>query len=164
MGELVTLVDNNDRMIGSKERSHVSDNARWRISLVWVTDKTGNVLIVKRALDKKIQPGLWEPGASGTVTYGDSYEQTAHQELYEELGIKRVNLVAKKVIYFKSTFGSRALALFRTIVDRKREKIKIQTEEISEIKWIAPKDLEEDHLKHPEKYTIIFGQLLEYFK
>lgn len=164
MSELVTLVDEGDNVIGKKDRETVSDNDRWRVSQIWVTDTKGRILIAKRVKDKKIQPGRWEPGASGTVTYPNSYEKTAQIELYEELGIKRKNLTLEKVIFWKSTLGSRACGLFRAVVDLELETIKVQAEEISEVKWMAPKDLTKDYLKRPEKYVVEFGQLLEYYK
>ena len=164
MAELVTLVDASDNVIGSKDRESVSDNDRWRAAQIWVADPKGRILIAKRTLNKKIQPGIWEPGASGTVTYPNSYEKTALLELQEELGIKRKNLTLEKVIFWKSTLGSRACGLFRTVVDPQQETIKVQAEEIFEVKWMILDNLVEDYFKHPKKYVVEFGQLLEYYK
>src|SRR3989344_68275 len=160
MAELVTLVDASDNVIGSKDRESVSDNDRWRAAQIWVADPKGRILIAKRTLNKKIQPGIWEPGASGTVTYPNSYEKTALLELQEELGIKRKNLTLEKVIFWKSTLGSRACGLFRTVVDPQQETIKVQAEEIFEVKWMILDNLVEDYFKHPKKYVVEFGQLL----
>jgi len=164
MAELVTLVDASDNVIGSKDRESVSDNDRWRAAQIWVANPKGRILIAKRTLNKKIQPGIWEPGASGTVTYPNSYEKTALLELQEELGIKRKNLTLEKVIFWKSTLGSRACGLFRTVVDPQQETIKVQAEEIFEVKWMILDNLVEDYFKHPKKYVVEFGQLLEYYK
>ena len=142
----------------------MSDNDRWRAAQIWVADPKGRILIAKRTLNKKIQPGIWEPGASGTVTYPNSYEKTALLELQEELGIKRKNLTLEKVIFWKSTLGSRACGLFRTVVDPQQETIKVQAEEIFEVKWMILDNLVEDYFKHPKKYVVEFGQLLEYYK
>ena len=164
MTEFVTLVDESDNVFGKKDRRLVSDNDCWREAQIWVTDPKGRILIAKRTLDKKIQPGLWEPGASGAVAYPDSYEKTAQLELQEELGVKRKNLTLEKVIFWKSTLGSRACGLFRTVVDPEQETIKVQIEEISEAKWITPENLAKDYSEHPEQYVIEFGQLLEHYK
>ncbi|MDB5160936.1 MAG: isopentenyl-diphosphate delta-isomerase, isopentenyl-diphosphate delta-isomerase [Candidatus Saccharibacteria bacterium] len=163
MGEVVTLVNERDRVIGSKERAELGNDDRWRIVTIWVTDTEGNVLMAKRSADKKVQPGLWGPGASGTVTHPDDYTTSAQRELFEELGLKRENLASLGKILFKSTLGQRVCALFRTEVDLDQERISFQEEEISEVKWMSPKDLIRDYTEHPKKYVIEFGLLLEQY-
>lgn len=161
--EMVTLVDEHDNVIGSKRFSQLTDTDRWRIADIWVEDKAGNVLITKRKMDKKTMPGRWEPGTSGTVDHPSRYEEVAVRELDEELGIKRDDLKLEAVIFFKSTFGSRASGLFKVIVDRQKEKIKFQVEEIDEVKWVSPEELVTDVRSYPDKYVVSIRQHLEHF-
>src|SRR3989304_8438409 len=141
MAELVTLVDSSDNIIGTKDRNLLTDNDRWRVVQIWISDRFGKILIAKRGPQKKNEPNLWEPGASGTVSYPDSYEMSASRELEEELGIKTEILSLEKVIFYKKPLGYRACGLFRLVIDE-NPTLKLQKEEVAGVKWIDIEELE----------------------
>ena len=47
----------------------------------------GRLLIHRRSETKDIWPGWWDIAVGGVVAIGESYEDAAHRELAEELGI-----------------------------------------------------------------------------
>jgi isopentenyldiphosphate isomerase len=49
MTEPVTIVDEKDSVLGTKDRELVNDNDRWRAVAIWVEDNEGNVLLAKRS-------------------------------------------------------------------------------------------------------------------
>ncbi len=86
--EQVVIVDENNRQLGQAGRHEMrSRNLIHRSSYVVVQGPDGRLFIQKRAAGKDLYPGLYEPGSAGVVLAGESYEQTAHRELAEELGI-----------------------------------------------------------------------------
>jgi isopentenyl-diphosphate delta-isomerase len=162
MDEIITLVDEKDNVIGQKPRSKLIDSDRWRAVEIWVEDTDGNILLAKRSPLKKHEPNVWEPGAAGTVTYPEPYETSSARELGEELGIKVQNLTLEKVLFYKKPFGNRAMGLFRVVVD-KGVKLKLQEDEVTEVKWISLKELKEDYRNNPEKYVSDLGIFIKHF-
>lgn len=78
---------------------------------VMVQHRDGEYLLMRRALEKPGFPGLWEAGASGSVLKGESFEQGARRELWEETGIRadRITELARRAypeeqLYFVSYY------------------------------------------------------------
>lgn len=86
--ELLAIVDEHDRVIGSKTRREIHhEGLRHRAVHILVFDYSGHVCLQKRSLNKDINPGAWDTSAAGHVDFGESYESAAVRELREELGI-----------------------------------------------------------------------------
>ncbi|HTX61499.1 MAG TPA: NUDIX domain-containing protein, partial [Methanobacterium sp.] len=52
-----------------------------------ITDDDGKILILKRSVDSKTNPGKWElPG--GKVDQGEPFDKALIREVYEETGLK----------------------------------------------------------------------------
>ncbi|HEY0196692.1 MAG TPA: NUDIX domain-containing protein [Methanobacterium sp.] len=52
-----------------------------------ITDEDGKILILKRSVDSKTNPGKWElPG--GKVDQGEPFDEALIREVYEETGLK----------------------------------------------------------------------------
>lgn len=153
--ELAYVVDDNDNVITTKKRGDILLTERERIVAIWVENLQGEVLIAKRASTMKHDPGLWGPSAAGGVKVGSNYEQTAIEELSEELGltIQVPDLVLKgKMIYETKKNGKRMCAVFKVISDWPIEKFQIEPTEVDEIKWITKSNLENDIKRNPAKY------------
>lgn len=162
MPEYVTLVDEHDNVIGSKDRDELTDDDRWRIITIWITNSKNQVLLAQRALTKRINPGKWGPAVAGTVEHGDSYEQTAERELTEEIGVK-ANLTPGKVLFYKSALGKRACKAFTATVDLPIEAITIPADEVAAVKWVDGQTLWEDVAAHPDDYLREFKRMKELF-
>jgi isopentenyldiphosphate isomerase len=160
--ELVTIVDEKDQFLSSKNFTELNNDDRWRIVCIWITDNRGRILIAKRSIHKKIEPERWGPGVAGTVTYPDSYELTAKRELKEELGITTDDLKILDVIFFRAAFGKRACALINAVLPSDTKFI-LQDDEVAEVRWVEREYLMRDHEKNPSKYTKNFGEIMGYF-
>lgn len=87
--ELLSIVDNNDEVIGTKPRSEVhSQGLIHRAVHILVFNDQRQLFLQKRSMNKDENPGLWDTSAAGHVDAGESYEMCAAREIYEELGIK----------------------------------------------------------------------------
>ena len=99
--EIVTLVDVNDQIIGKASRAEVRrDGLRHRVTYILVFNAQGQLLLQKRTTTKDLYPGYYDAAAGGVLLNGESYEQSAARELYEELGIQAVNMAAHFDHYF----------------------------------------------------------------
>ena len=86
--ELFDVVDEDDRVLGQSERSHVhSEGLLHRAVHVFVFNKGGDLYLQKRSVLKDSSPGLWDSSASGHLDVSEEYHCAAIRELSEELGI-----------------------------------------------------------------------------
>ncbi|MCD6530350.1 NUDIX domain-containing protein [Candidatus Bathyarchaeota archaeon] len=88
MVEYLCLVDEEDNLIGRAARSEChSKRLLHRSVYVFVVNSQGKLLLQKRSMNKDLYPGYYTGSATGHVDYGETYEEAAHRELKEELGI-----------------------------------------------------------------------------
>ena len=100
--ELVDLVDEHDRVLGSITRAEMRHSSAWhRAVYVMVLDRTGRVLLQQRSFEKDLAPGAWDIGAGGVVAAGEEYDDAAQRELAEELGVRGVALEPLGAVRFE---------------------------------------------------------------
>lgn len=87
--ELFDLVDEQDVVIGQVKRGEAHSNPALlhRSVQTLVFDSAGRVLLQLRSARKDLYPNYFCASASGHVTSGATYEETARRELEEELGV-----------------------------------------------------------------------------
>ena len=163
-------------MTGDKAlRSDVHSKGLWHLSVhVWVINDKGELLLQKRSPNKENYPNLWDIPSAGHVTAGDSSLETAVRETSEELSIKlpkedfvlvasiKESAVSNGGLYINNEFND--IYLVKSNIEL--EDIKIQAEEVSEIKFISQEELKrmvgDNHsnlVAHPEEYRILFKYL-----
>lgn len=157
----IPIVDENDNIIDYKNRSDRNINDIIRITAIWVTDKKGNILLQQRSFNKKVNPGKWGPGASGTVEEGETYESNAYKELEEETGIKNVSLIKSKKFFGKTNTGKRFAQLFLCEIDKNQELIP-QEEEVEKLKWFSKEELLSFFEKEPEEFVGLGRDLMSF--
>ena len=87
--ELFDVVDENDVVLRQMPRSQVhAEKLIHRAVHIFVFRSDGRLLIHKRTNDKEEFPGVWTSSASGHVSAGETYDDTAPRELLEELGLR----------------------------------------------------------------------------
>jgi 8-oxo-dGTP pyrophosphatase MutT (NUDIX family) len=86
--ELVDVVDADDHVVATVTRAQMrAENLRHRSVAIVVRAGDGRVLVHRRADDKDVWPGQWDLCVGGVVAAGESYDDAAARELYEELGV-----------------------------------------------------------------------------
>ncbi|MDG6902309.1 MAG: NUDIX domain-containing protein [Nitrososphaerota archaeon] len=96
-GEVVDLVDDRDRVVGSAtiERC-LAEGLTHRAVAVLVVRSGGMLVLQQRSRRDLWHPGLWTISSTGHVKKGEGYLAAARRELFEELGIEgRLTLVRK---------------------------------------------------------------------
>ena len=93
MTEKIIIVDEDDNIIGSKERNSIVSGDIYRVSALLIENSKGEILLAQRALTKKHDPGKWGPPVAGTVEEGETYESNIVKEAEEELGLKNIQII-----------------------------------------------------------------------
>jgi len=89
MLEYVYLVDKEDKILGKIERreSHAKGLLH-RAGVVLVFNSKGELFLAERSPEKSIFPNCVDSASSFHVTYGESYDEAAKRELFEETKLK----------------------------------------------------------------------------
>lgn len=156
----IPIVNEQDEIIGYKERNDRTPEDIIRVSGLWVTDKEGNILLAQRAFVKKHSPGLWGPAVAGTVEEGETYESNILKEAEEEIGLKGISPVIgskfrnEKFPYFAQWF---------TIVINMNHELIKRDEEVENIKWFTEDEIVRLLKDKPEMFMDSFEYYINDF-
>lgn len=152
----IPIVNENDEIIGYKDRKDRNPDDIIRITTIWITDESGeNILLQQRKLNKKRSPGKWIPAASGTVEKDESYEENAYKELKEETGIKGFDLIKVEKHFGKSVAGGMRFAQMFFGKVSKDYKLIPQESEVEQLKWFTREELRSELKNHPDDFLPI---------
>jgi len=152
--EMVAVVDKNDNVLGTKPRDKLAKTDLVRISVLWIENSRGEVLLQQRSLNKSVAPGVWGPTA-GTVQAHQTYLTNIIDEAAEEIGLTGITPieVGKRVYWEPNGPFGRIFMFFRVVVDQPVEEFTIQEEEVERLKWWDKQALIEAVSEHPELYV-----------
>jgi isopentenyl-diphosphate delta-isomerase type 1 len=88
--DLVTLVDDAGRPIGSAPRAsvHDTDTPLHLAFSCYITNGEGQVLLTRRALGKRTWPGVWTNTCCGHPQPAEHMQDAVRRRLVEELGLE----------------------------------------------------------------------------
>lgn len=147
--DLVVLVDEQDRELGTMAKSlvHTNQTPLHRGLSVFIFDhpshnasgwRGGRVIVQQRALHKKTWPGVWSNSCCGHPLPGETYEQAAKRKVKEELGIEVEKLA--KVANYRYRFERNGVVeneicpVFKGLA---RGEVKTDPREVADWKWMA---------------------------
>ncbi|MBR2391478.1 MAG: NUDIX domain-containing protein [Clostridia bacterium] len=136
-----------ENVIKTREECH--KHGLWhKAVVVFIFSKDSKkILLQKRASSKKLWPDLWDVSAGGHVRSGEFGIDAVLRETNEELGIK---LADEDVKFLGATTSKNETAeiknnhyneYFIAFKDVDLTKIKIQTDEVQEVRWFEVDDL-----------------------
>jgi isopentenyl-diphosphate delta-isomerase len=148
----IIIVDESDNIIGYKDRETVTSEDIYRVSVLWITNSQGEILLAKRALTKAHNPGQWGPAVVGTVEEGEDYLINIIKEASEEIGLKDIApQVGQKVrVRGKYNFFGQWYTL---VVDKALNEFVIDESEVAEIRWISKDNLQKEIEVDPAKFS-----------
>ena len=113
----------------------------------FIFNKEGDVLLQKRSANKKLWPNFWDVTAGGHVLAGEFGLQAIIREIKEELNIN-VNENEVKYLVGSTSINEKGNIInkhfneaFIINKDIDIEQIKLQKEEVSDIKWFTKKEI-----------------------
>lgn len=107
------------------------------VCCVLVRHADGTFLLMKRAAGKETWPGMYEASAGGSALKGETGEQAARRELYEETGIR-----AQRLTKLYARKGPHTLYEgFLCEVDGAKDEIVLQPGETEGYRWAARDEL-----------------------
>ena len=112
----------------------IPDGRYHLVSDILVQHKDGTFLLTKRHIDKDVYPGYWEASAGGSAKLGETPEECAKRELFEETGILCFSFELIKI-----TFSERSHSLIYSYLARAdcdKNSVVLQEGETTEYKWV----------------------------
>ena len=169
------LTEEGEKTGETKPKDDVHRDGDWHKSVhVWVLNSRGELLIQRRAAQKKSHPNQWDISAAGHVSAGDSPIDAAIREFHAELGIllseKEINYlfeVRANAVLNNGTFFEREINdVYLVKKDLDTLKMRLQEEEVAEVKYIPWKELKKEiqeenpeFVRHPMEYEKLFALL-----
>lgn len=164
--ELIDIVDENNELTGQvEERWTAYEKGLWRRTVsCWIMNENGEVLMQKRAGDKRRNPGKWAK-TGGQVDSGESVEEAIFREVKEEIGIEiPKNQIKVQDIYKSNDENKRFAYNFIFFVNYKIEDYILQKEEVDEVKYFKIEDLELARKNNDTKFTFCNWDVNDFYK
>lgn len=155
MEEKVVLVSETDDQLGlmGKLEAH-EKGVLHRAFSVFIFNKSGELLLQQRALDKYHSPGLWTNTCCSHQRDGESSIQAGKRRLMEEMGF---TCDLEEVFWFiyKADFdnGLTEHELDHVMVGYYDAEPLVNKEEVASFKWMSLKDVKDDISRNPDRYT-----------
>lgn len=145
MEEFFEVLDEKGKYTGEiSTRQKCHKEGLWHKAVVaFIINSNEEVLLQKRSANKKLWPNTWDVTAGGHVLKGELGFQAAIRETKEELGVE---LNKNEMIFLGSSISSNKKGdiinnhfneYYIVNKDIDETKLKLQKEEVSEVKWIS---------------------------
>ena len=163
MSDILILVDDQDRQIGSEEKQAVHlKGLLHRAFSLFILDETGDMLLQQRAHDKYHSGGAWSNACCSHPRDGESLDVAVARRLDDEMGMTCAPEKALEVVYNLDVGGGLKEHEFNhTFVARvpRSTPLAPQPDEVAATRWISLADLDADLAAHPDDYSSWFRLL-----
>ncbi len=161
--EKIVIVDEHDTILDYKYRWTEHTNDWYRVSALRITNSHWEILLAKRHPSKKHNPNKRWPAVAGTVEYWETYEDNIIKEAEEELWLKDIKLeLWPKTKNMKNFFHF--VQRYTLCCDKNISEFTIKANEVSEINWFSPQQLEQLLKTNSEDFLPEFNLYYELFK
>jgi isopentenyl-diphosphate Delta-isomerase len=151
----IVVVDEQDRVIGTEYmRIAIQKSFIRRAARIYVFNESGELLVQQRSKNV-MKPLLLDQSAAGHVDEGETYEEAAKRELFEELGISEVTLQPIAVSLRTTNFYN---GIYKVVVADDTV-IAFDSEELAAVHWYEIGQLETEMRSEPAKFNPEFIEL-----
>ncbi|AXT58786.1 isopentenyl-diphosphate Delta-isomerase [Aquimarina sp. AD1] len=163
--EKVILVNENDEQIGLMPKLEAHEKAiLHRAFSVFILNEKKELMLQQRAHHKYHSPGLWTNTCCSHQREGESNIQAGTRRLEEEMGFTTPLKETISFIY-KAPFdnGLTEHELDHVLVGQYEEDPIINSDEVSDWKWMHIEDVKKDIIENPNSYTAWFKIIFDKF-
>ena len=171
--EYLDILDNNGNKTGEKKpRKEVHSRGYWHKGVhIWIINSKKELLVQRRSANKDVYPNKLYISVAGHPVSGEEEMESIKREFEEEIGVE---LDTNKLEYL-FTFSQEVVEnngkfldnqfydVYLIEMDLDIDNLKLQEEEVSEVKNIYYKDFEKmienkdkDIVNHPEEWEKLF--------
>lgn len=154
--EPLIVVDDDDNVVGfeAKDACHAGDGILHRAFSIFVFDRSGRVLLQRRADGKPLWPGYWSNACCSHPRRGERDAEAADRRVREELGIGPPLQFLYKFTYH-ARFGDigsehELCSIYAAVGDAP---VAVNTNEITDTRWLEPETLDAELEQRPDRYT-----------
>lgn len=116
--EILPLVDEQGVVTGQAPRSYCHGGSKALhpvVHLHIISHDRGGLLLQKRAMTKRIQPGKWDTSVGGHISYGESVGEALRREAMEEASLTKFEPVAITRYVFESAVERELINCFACV-------------------------------------------------
>lgn len=166
MEEQVVLVSENDEILGVMEKMQAHENGiLHRAFSVFLFNEKGEMLLQKRAATKYHSPNQWTNAVCSHPRSNETYLEGAKRRMKEELGIE-AELSPKFHFIYKADVGQNLWEheLDHVFTGDFNGEFEMNSEEVSDVRYITMENLEKEMRENPEHFTEWFKIILKEYK
>ena len=157
MMEDLILVDSKNSVLGTapKDVCHDGDGILHRAFSIFVFNNRMELLLQKRATEKRLWPGYWSNSCCGHPGLNESLESAAMHRLGEELGITGYQFSELYRFEYQAAYldlGSEN-EFCSVLICRSNDNVVMNRTEVSAIRWINLPSLKAEMESQPDHYT-----------
>lgn len=180
MDELIDILTPEGKSTGKTAlKSEAHKNGWFHATVhIWLFTADKKILLQKRALTKKVFPGLWDISVAGHIGAGESILSAAKREVFEEIGLaltkKDLIKIGTRIHKVKHKNGIQDNEHHHVFIAKLKvpiSNLKIQEEEVADIKLFDLSVLKDTkNLKNVllsrfhEYYCMVFDKIIAYEK
>ncbi|MEZ6048496.1 MAG: NUDIX domain-containing protein [Planctomycetaceae bacterium] len=159
--EIFDIVNEADEVFGQAPRSQVhAEKLLHRAVHVFLFNSQGELLLQLRTATKDEYPSCYTSSASGHVSSGETYDETAPRELEEELGVT-APLTRLTKIAGNSQNAYEHAVLYETATD---EPLTPDPGEVESTCFLSLTEIDKLVAETPEKFTPPFLELYKWYR
>lgn len=155
--ERIVLVNDNGRPIGTapKLASHHKNTPLHLAFSTYVFNEKGQFLLTRRALSKKVFPGVWTTSCCGHPAPGEKMEEAITRRLKYELGLKpaSIKLAIPNFIYKAEMNGIFEHEFCPVYIVTVKDEPVINPEEVESYEWLSWQDFLDRMNAEPDKFS-----------
>lgn len=180
MDELIDILTPDGKATGKTAlKSEAHKNGWFHATVhIWLFTSDEKILLQKRALTKKVFPGLWDISVAGHIGAGESVLSSAKREVFEEIGLElqdadfiKIGTRVHQVSHANGIQDNEHHHVFIAELKVPVSTLKIQTEEVDDVKLFDlsilkdTKNLENVLLSRFHSYYVsVYNQIIKYMK
>ena len=162
-GELVVLLDNNGKQIGTqtKKQVHHANTPLHLAFSCYVFNQKGQLLLTKRASVKKVWPDVWTNSFCGHPLPNESFKKAIKRRAKHELGIDNLQNITKIMDYsyktplYKGVIENEICPVYCAIIDEKS--LQLHPYEVDDYVWVD----EQEYLKFINSKELLIAYWLK---